>query len=95
MAQLFTGGEGFVPRIVELDAAASPPLHVLFERLRERGLLRRDVSVPDLVLAFKVLQLGVTSVWAIEGPPWKQSHELARLQVKLFCGGIRREKGDG
>jgi len=95
MGQMFTGGEAFTSRIVELDAATTPPLVTLFKGLRERGLIRLDVSIAELVLAFKVLQLGVTSVWAIEGPPWKKSRELARLQVKLFCQGIQREKGDG
>jgi AcrR family transcriptional regulator len=94
MGQMFTGGEAFTSRIVELDAATTPPLLTLFKGLRERGLIRLDVSIPELVRAFKVLQLGVTSVWAVEGPPWKTSHELVRLQVRLFCQGLQREKRD-
>lgn len=94
MGQMFTGGESFKPRIVELDAATTPPLVTLFEGLRRRELIRSRIPVANLVQAFKVLQLGITSVWAIEGPPWNHSRELARLQVKFFCQGIRREQSD-
>ena len=92
MAQLFVGGDAFSRRIVDLQAAVDPPLYTLFGRLRERGLIRSDIPLPELIQSFKVLQLGVTSLWAVEGPPWKQSRALARRQVRFFCEGIRGEK---
>jgi AcrR family transcriptional regulator len=88
LGQMFMGGEAFLPRIVELQAATDPPLETLFTRLRERGLIRNDVPLADLILLFKTTQLGLTSLWVIEGPPWEHTYELAALQMKVFCQGI-------
>ena len=72
----------------EASTALDPPLVQLFEKLQKRGLVRPDVDVTTLVGAFKVMQLGLMVVWAIEGPPWTGIGAVVRQQVRLFCSGI-------
>jgi AcrR family transcriptional regulator len=72
----------------EASAALDPALVQLFEKLQQRGLVRADVDVATLVGAFKVMQLGLMILWAIEGPPWAGMGDVVRQQVRLFCSGI-------
>jgi AcrR family transcriptional regulator len=74
--------------VAEASTALDPPLVQLFEKLRQRGLVRADLEVATLVGSFKILQLGLMVLWAIEGPPWNGIGEIVRQQVKLFCSGI-------
>ncbi len=74
--------------VSESSAAIDPALIQLFTVMQKRGLVRTDVEMPTLVGAFKVMQLGLTVVWAIEGPPWPHIGEAIRQQVRLFCSGI-------
>jgi AcrR family transcriptional regulator len=92
LAQIYGGGEAFFPKIVELQTVIDPPLEALFGRLRDRGLIRDDIPLENLILVFKTLQVGLTSVWVVEGPPWKQSRQHARQQMQIFCEGIERKK---
>jgi hypothetical protein len=72
----------------EASTALDPPLVQLFEKLQKRGLVRTDVDVTTLVGTFKVLQLGLMVLWAIEDPAWTGIGEIVRTQVRLFCSGI-------
>lgn len=72
----------------EASTALDPTLVQLFEKLRRRGLVRTDIDVPTLVGTFKVMQLGLMVLWAIEGPPWASTGEVVRQQVRVFCSGI-------
>lgn len=72
----------------EVSAALDPTLVRLFEKLQKRGLVRTDVDVPTLVATFKIMQLGLMVLWAIEGPPWAGIGEVVRRQARLFCSGI-------
>lgn len=76
----------------QASAALDPPLTRLFENLQKRELVRRDVDVPTLVGAFKVMQLGLMLLWAIEGPPWAGISGIVRQQVRLFCSGIEAKR---
>ena len=76
----------------EASTALDPPLVQLFEKLQKRGLVRTDVDVTTLVGAFKVMQLGLMMLWAIEGPPWTGIGDIVRQQVRLFCAGIESRR---
>ena len=78
--------------VAEASAALDPPLIQLFERLQKRGLVRSDVDLPTLVGTFKVMQLGLMVLWAIEGPPWGHIGEVVRQQIRLFCSGIEVQR---
>ena len=74
--------------VAEASIALDPPLVQLFEKLKKRGLVRADVDVPTLVGTFKVMQLGLMVLWAVEGPPWAGIGDIVRQQVQVFCSGI-------
>ncbi len=74
--------------VAEIQTVMDPPLIELFTALQKRGVLRTDVDMPTLLNAFKVMQLGLTVLWAMTGPPWTHMADVIRAQVRLFCSGI-------
>lgn len=74
--------------LVETQEVLDPPLNRLFAALHARRLVRTDVDMATLVRAFKIMQLGLMVLWAVEGPPWSHIDDAAREQVRLFCSGI-------
>jgi hypothetical protein len=64
-------------------------LEALFRGLQERGLIRKDVPPPELVLIFKTIHLGLTALWAVEGPPFQFTEKTLKQEIKLFCQGLR------
>jgi len=89
LGQMFLRTEQFIPYMVEMQKTIDPPLEALFRGLQQRGLIRKDVSVPDLVLIFKTIHLGLTSLWAVEGPPFQFTEKTLKQEIKLFCQGLR------
>jgi AcrR family transcriptional regulator len=89
LAQMFLRTEQFIPYMVEMQKTIDPPLEALFRGLQQRGLIRRDVSVPDLILIFKTIHLGLTALWAVEGPPFKFTEKTLKQEIRLFCQGLR------
>lgn len=92
MGQMFMRTEQFLPYMVEMQKVIDPPLQKLFEGLRERGLLRRDVPIPELIIIFKTIHMGISALSAVEGPPFRQTEKTLKQEMKLFCEGLRREK---
>jgi AcrR family transcriptional regulator len=89
LGQMFLRTEQFIPYMVEMQKTIDPPLEALFQGLQERGLMRKDVPPPELVLIFKTIHLGLTSLWAIEGPPFQFTEKTLKQEIKLFCQGLR------
>ena len=56
--------------------------------LIERGMIRRDIQLRDLIMVFKTIQLGLTALWAVEGPPFRATESTVRQEMKLFCKGL-------
>jgi AcrR family transcriptional regulator len=90
LAQMFLRTEQFIPYMIEMQKAIDPPLQDLFLGLRQRGLLRTDVPLNELIIAFKSIQMGLSALWAIEGPPFRQTEKTLKLEMKLFCEGAKR-----
>jgi AcrR family transcriptional regulator len=88
LARMFGGDAGVLPYIVELQQAIDPPLRELFSALQGRGLLRQDIDVEQLILAFKVVPLGLTGAWVVEGPPWRGTERMVDDQMRLWCEGL-------
>ena len=76
----------------QLQTVIDPTLEQLFAALRARELLRTDVDIPTLIQVFKVMQLGVTALWAVEGPPWHDTHQILKEQIRLFCQGVEARR---
>lgn len=90
LAQMFLRTEEFVPYMVEMQKAIDPPLEMLFRGLQQRGAIRTDVSLPELILVFKTIHLGLTALWAVEGPPFRQTELALQQELKLFCQGLTK-----
>lgn len=87
LAQMFT--ESFLPYMVEMQKAIDPPMEKLFQGLQRRALLRSDVNVAELIVVFKTVQLGLTALWAVEGPPFRATEFVLQREMKLFCEGLK------
>ncbi len=89
LGQMFTKRDQFLPYLVDMQKAIDPPLQTLFEGLQQRGAIRRDIAVADLVNVFKTVQLGMTALWAIEGPPFVGTESAVKQGIKIFCEGLK------
>ena len=89
LGQMFLRTEQFLPYMVEMQKTIDPPLEALFRGLQERGLVRKNVHPPELVVIFKTIHLGLTAVWAVEGPPFQFTEKTLKQEIKLFCQGLR------
>jgi AcrR family transcriptional regulator len=88
LGQMFIHTEQFVPYMAEIQKAIDPPLEKLFSGLRQRGAIRTDVSLPELILVFKTIHLGLTALWAVEGPPFRTAERVLKQEITLFCQGL-------
>ncbi len=91
LAQMFSRTEGFLPYMVEMQKYVDPPLESLFATLEERGAIRAGIDIPQLILSFKTMHLGLTALWAVEGPPFQQTYQVVRQQMHFFAEGIQRK----
>lgn len=92
LGHMFLHTEQFLPYMAEMQKVIDPPLEALFGALQRRGAIRSDVDLPDLILVFKTIQLGLTALWAIEGPPFQQTARVVEQEIKLFCKGLEVAK---
>src|ERR1017187_106622 len=91
LAQMFMDTDRFLPYRVEMQKYIDPPLQLLFAALEERGAFCADIDVAHLILSFKTMHLGLTALWAIEGPPFQQTTQVVHQQMQFFCKGILRK----
>jgi AcrR family transcriptional regulator len=88
LTRMFAGDAAVLPYIVEMQQAIDPPLRTLFGALQQRGLMRQDIDIERLILAFKVVHLGLTGAWAVEGPPGRGTERMVDEQMRLWCEGL-------
>jgi TetR/AcrR family transcriptional regulator, cholesterol catabolism regulator len=88
LTQMFMHTDQFLPYMVEMQKAIDPPLEKFFGRLQQRGVIRRDIQLRDLIMVFKTIQLGLTALWAVERPPFRGTESTVRQEMKLFCEGL-------
>lgn len=89
LAQMFSHTTDFFPHMVEMQKAIDAPMEALFRSLQERGLMRKDVPISELVLVFKTVRLGLTALWAVEGPPFRQTEKVSRRAMQLLSEGLQ------
>ena len=85
---MFLRTEEFLPYMAEMQKAIDPPLENLLRSLQQRGAIRSDVHLPELLKVFKTIQLGLTALWAIEGPSFRKTEPTVKLEMMLFCKGL-------
>jgi AcrR family transcriptional regulator len=92
LAQMFGNAEHFLPYMVEMQKVIDPPLQSLFQELKRRKLIRAELEISKLVVAFKTMHVGLTCVWAIEGPPFTSTSQILKTQMELYCGGMEAKR---
>ena len=91
LAQMFSRTEQFLPYMLEMQKSIDPPLRDFFTRLRESGRIRADLDIEDVIVVFKTIHLGLTALWAVEGPPFRGTERALKQEIKLLCEGIKRK----
>ena len=91
-AQMFLRTDQFVPYMAEIHQLTRSTTETVFLALQERGAIRADVSVDDLTLVFNNMHLGLSALWAIEGPPFRATDYALQRQIALFCAGLETRK---
>jgi len=92
LGQMFGATEHFIPYIFEMQKAIDPPLETLFRNLQDRRIIRRDIDIQKLIEVFKTIHIGVTCLWAIEGPPFTSTGQVLKLQMELFSTGLEARR---
>jgi AcrR family transcriptional regulator len=92
LGQMFLHTEAFIPYMLDMQKAIDPNLEALFDGLKKRELLRQDLATPELINTFKTVHLGLTALWAVEGPPFRGTEKVLRQEIKLFCEGLETKK---
>jgi AcrR family transcriptional regulator len=87
-AQMFVHTDEFRPHMAEIRDLTMPAVEMVFTKLRERGAIRRDVDLADLVLVFTNIHFGLSALWAIEGPPFRGTDHVLEREIRLFCEGL-------
>src|SRR5690349_19496571 len=93
MAQLYTRGSALAPYFAALQEHIDPPLVELFSSLMARRQVRRNVHLASLIEIFKLLHIGIITIWINEVPPYARAMQLLDEEMKLFCHGLA-EKPD-
>ena len=88
LGHMFIHTEQFLPHMVQMQKVIDPPLEALFSELQQRGRIRTDLDVAELVLVFKTVHLGLTALWAVEGPPFTQVSRVVERELTLFGEGL-------
>jgi hypothetical protein len=91
LGQMLQRTPQFMPYLVEMQKAIDPNLRRIFEGAQDRGLIRAAVSAPDFILAFKTLHFGLSAVWVMEGPPFRETDRVVRSAIRIFCQGLEAQ----
>jgi len=91
MAQLFTRGSKLGPYFAAMQEFINPPLVELFRSLMARRLIRTDVNLASLIEIFKLLHIGIVTIWINEEPPYAGTMQLLDEEMKLFCRGLAKK----
>jgi hypothetical protein len=50
------------------------------------------VQIAQLIPVFKTIHLGLTALWAVEGPPFRGTEMVLKQEMKFFCEGLENRK---
>lgn len=82
-----------MPYMVEMQRVIDLPLEKLFQDLQSRKLICSDLDMPVLINVFKTIHLGISALWAVEGPPFRGTEQVLEQEIRLFCEGLKRRSG--
>lgn len=92
LGQMFMKTEQFLPHMARIHALTMKSNEALFERLKAEKLIRSDIPTTTLANVLTTIQLGLTALWAVEGPPFTMATATMKAEIALFCEGLERKK---
>jgi AcrR family transcriptional regulator len=93
-AQMFLRTDQFLPHMAEIHQLTRSTTETLFLALQNRGAIRADVSIGDLTLVFNNVHLGLSALWAIEGPPFAPPTTRCNTRLRSSVRGWKRGSHD-
>ena len=81
-----------MPYMAEMQKYFDPPLEALFAGLQQRQIIRADIGIPELIVTFKTIHLGLTALWAVEGPPFRGTMKVLNQEMQLFSEGLEKKR---
>ena len=90
LSQLVLRAKAFEDHVARLQLYVDPPIMALLERSRERGLIPGDADLQRVGHELKCLHFGLSTLWAMEGPPFEMTYRSLTLQVTAFARAVER-----
>jgi AcrR family transcriptional regulator len=91
-AQMFLHTDRFLPHMADIHHMTRSTTETMFLALQNRGAIRADLSIGDLTLVFTNMHLGLSALWAIEGPPFQATDYALQREIAIFCEGLEPRK---
>lgn len=90
LSQLVLRAEAFTDHMARLQLYIDPPAMALLGRLQERGLIPADADLGRVAEELKRMHFGLSTLWAMEGPPFEMTYRALRTQVGAFALAVER-----
>lgn len=90
LSQVILRGHEIAPYVAAMQTGADNTLRSLFDSLRTRGRIRKNIDIENVILVFKTMHLGLSAAWAITEAPTRAIDELCASSVQLFCRGLEK-----
>ena len=85
LSELIRNAAALQGPIERMQEAIDPPLRAFFCRLQERNLIDSSVDITKAAHSFKCIHFGLSCLWAMEGPPFKDAFRALEEQVRDFA----------
>ncbi len=83
-ARLFSSAD-FLDQLGDLQITLDRGIGGLLERLKANGRIAAAVDVPAAIVTFKSLHMGLSALWALQGPPYAGAREQCRIQMSMLA----------
>jgi AcrR family transcriptional regulator len=91
-AQMFLQTGTFMPAMAEIHQLTQTTTRAFLAALQKRGAIRADVNLDDATLVLINVQLGLSALWAIEGPPFTGTEYAVQREVAMLCEGLKARR---
>ena len=80
--------DGLTANLAEFQQTMDAALGDFFRALLARDDCDGEADIETLILTFKVMHMGLSSLWAMEGPPFVTARRMTEIQMTLFAKGL-------
>lgn len=87
LSRLFIA-DGLTENLTEFQQTMDTALGTFFRTLQARGDCDGEADIETLILTFKVMHMGLSALWAMEGPPFATARRMTEIQMTLFAKGL-------